>query len=607
MDKNYANYTQDEKTEALAKAVLEGTPEETDRVYKALGEVEFTAEILLYACRHRGLDYVKALVENGASFRFEMRYDNTRKIRVCYLSFSSCVVNISDRAKKYLFTLNFPANYWDRNGPSMKLLSFEERLEIFRYLAENCEKVNFNPQDTFFYSVLANDTKMYEALKNEGYVFSDMQKEILLEGKRSHYFETFVWAFAAVEDGQFFDFMNRLRKEVGSDEPFHFTEGISYHFNGRQQRFYRPEFFDCILANFKQNKMNKKHIMKELIRGDHVELLPIVEKYGWLKMPRKRDEMIEFAVENDKTECSAWLLDFKNRTANLAEENIKREKKLQSELNADPNSVSVLKKIWSYGKQEDGTLIITSFKGGRSTDVIVPEKIGKSTVAAVADYAFSPDAPRVGANQFAEPALSRKAMTSLTLPPSIRAIGKKAFIYCESLVSVNIPDGVTRLEDSLFIGCKSLKKIEIPPSVSELGTAVFAACRALEEIIVPEGVSEIPDSAFKNCEVLKKITLPSTLKVIKDEAFGYCAALEEIIIPEGTEEIERLVFIECVNLKRVELPASLKKIKNRTGSGFSPQTIFERIPEIPLVILPKGSYAEKYCKRNNIAYQYKED
>ena len=36
------------------------------------------------------------------------------------------------------------------------------------------------------------------------------------------------------------------------------------------------------------------------------------------------------------------------------------------ELNASPDSVSELKKIWSYIKREDGTLVITSYKGDKT-------------------------------------------------------------------------------------------------------------------------------------------------------------------------------------------------------------------------------------------------
>ncbi len=47
---------------------------------------------------------------------------------------------------------------------------------------------------------------------------------------------------------------------------------------------------------------------------------------------------------------SAWLLEFKNRIADFAAERDRAEKRMMRELNANPNSVTELKKIWGYEK-----------------------------------------------------------------------------------------------------------------------------------------------------------------------------------------------------------------------------------------------------------------
>ena len=72
--------------------------------------------------------------------------------------------------------------------------------------------------------------------------------------------------------------------------------------------------------------MNKAKIMKGAIDQNNVVCLEICAENGWLDMSRKRDEMIKYASENNKTEASAWLLEFKNRTANFALEREKAEK-----------------------------------------------------------------------------------------------------------------------------------------------------------------------------------------------------------------------------------------------------------------------------------------
>lgn len=87
----------------------------------------------------------------------------------------------------------------------------------------------------------------------------------------------------------------------------------------------RPEF--CIfLQHFNQSEMNKKKILRELIDNQSVSCLKVVEDCGWLKDIRRRDELIIYASENHKVESAAWLLAFKNRTADLAAEQKSAEK-----------------------------------------------------------------------------------------------------------------------------------------------------------------------------------------------------------------------------------------------------------------------------------------
>ena len=60
--------SQKQKAQILEGAVLEKTLKETARVMEELGGVSFTARALGLACRFRGSDMVKVLVENGARF-----------------------------------------------------------------------------------------------------------------------------------------------------------------------------------------------------------------------------------------------------------------------------------------------------------------------------------------------------------------------------------------------------------------------------------------------------------------------------------------------------------------------------------------------------------
>ena len=63
--------SQEEKAALLEKAVINCTSvEELSRIYDELKPVEMTAPALGLACRYRGLETVRAMVEMGITFDF---------------------------------------------------------------------------------------------------------------------------------------------------------------------------------------------------------------------------------------------------------------------------------------------------------------------------------------------------------------------------------------------------------------------------------------------------------------------------------------------------------------------------------------------------------
>ena len=481
--------------------------------------------------------------------------------------------------------------------------------------------------DPLYLAIMANDEKKIQQLKKNGFTLSEHIKCALTQAVNGSKMNEYSWTCMAhvvtvqkMKKDKFLSVMRNLYEETG--EPLHYTYSL---FWALRHDICEKDVFCCMIECFNNKDINKKQTMHEIIDADKAELLSIAEKHGWLKMPRKRDEMIAYASDKNKTECLAWLLDFKNRTANLAEEQEKAEKRLMRELNASPDSVSELKKLWSWQKQEDGTFVITSCKRSlaEQTEITVPSRIGRCAVTAIGAYAFSPYTGRISD----ETAVFRRKITKITLPDSIKTIARSAFQYCESLEEINIPDGIDAINEGLFDCCSKLKKIQLPASVHRL-EAAFAACCELESINIPEGVEIIHNNSFSTCKKLKEVIFPASVHEIDAYAFSGCKALESIIfskgikkicqrafsdckslktlvIPEGAEEIGQCAFEGCENLETVYLPESLKKIKNLSVKDKSPRTPFDGCPNIKAIV-HKGSYAEKYCRRNNILYEITE-
>jgi hypothetical protein len=77
-------------------------------------------------------------------------------------------------------------------------------------------------------------------------------------------------------------------------------------------------------------------------------------------------------------------------------------------------------------------------------------------------------------------------ITSITIPDSMRNIGKNAFYGLSSLTSVVIPNSVTEIGERAFYGCVSLQNIVIPNSVTNIRENAFSGCTSLTNFTMPD-------------------------------------------------------------------------------------------------------------------------
>lgn len=353
---------------------------------------------------------------------------------------------------------------------------------------------------------MTENEKLYNAILNGETVTGTLDgdiREALVHGPtwstnfnltRWNYFREFSNFAANSSPEEFAAVAERLYNAVG--EKLYNNIG-EYRYGAYRDLFFKPVFFEALLKFFDDKKMRKQMTMQEIIDQNSVELLEMCARYGWLKLPRIRDAMIEYSQKKNRTECTAYLLDFKNKNFDLAEERVRAEKKMERELNANPNSVSELKKLWGFKKREDGGLVITSYKGTRG-EIVVPEKIGKDVVVEIGAGAFCPFARRITP----EVKEARRAVTKITLPNSVRVIGRGAFWACEALVSVNIPEGIEVIKENTFAECRSLERLVIPRSVKSIERRAFHSCVKLT--VIAERGSYAEDYCVKSnigCEI----------------------------------------------------------------------------------------------------------
>lgn len=569
--------TQEEKAALLQRAVINSSVEELTKIYGELGFVEMSAPALGLACRFRGLDVVKCLVKEGASFNFPSTeeaeetyhcYAGTKKgdYRTNYSVYLLKAFGKRPSLPLYCLTGMVMEQQMAReDGSLLTFLPDGERADVLKYLLDNREKIAFHPEELLYYAIFYRDTVLVNELKRQQVRIPEKRVAVIADGAFSpnRYWDEYIDLTRQLTGGDYLEVMQQLALELDG-KLFRYTEGI---FDATKKQFCGGMIFAFFLAHFNQEKMNKSAIMRGLIDVEAAEAFQVVEREGWLAAPRKRDEMIAYASEKGKTEILAWLLDYKNRTADFAAEQKKADRKLMQELNCAPDSVLALKKLWSYQKQEDGTLLITNYKG-TGVEVTVPEKIGRSVVTAVGS-AFSgmPVDQKLKINLpetlrcIGDCAFHRiEGLEEIRIPDGVESIGHFAFYECDQLQNIIIPDHVKEIGDHAFQGCSSLVHITIPAQTKSIGMSVFEGCSSLESAAISEGVKKLGSRVFWKCSSLKSVTIPSTVERISPDAFFMCSQLVEVKLCEGVRGIGRDAFEGCVLLTDITIPRSVEEI-----------------------------------------------
>ena len=143
---------------------------------------------------------------------------------------------------------------------------------------------------------------------------------------------------------------------------------------------------------------------------------------------------------------------------------------------------------------------------------------------------------------------------------SFSGIADEAFVGCQSLVDVKIPEGVTSIGTGAFFNCENLTSVTFPSSLTSIGASAFKQCWKLTSVDIPDGVTSISGYAFQDCHELTSVKIPSSVKSIGEGAFLGCKTLTSIKIPDGVVSIGDSAFFSCVLLNDIEIAKSVTTI-----------------------------------------------
>ncbi len=250
-----------------------------------------------------------------------------------------------------------------------------------------------------------------------------------------------------------------------------------------------------------------------------------------------------------------------------------------------------------YKYINNGTELEVTFRGSSYNDysneyqgnVVIPEEVTFMNrtlkVTSIGDDAF----------------MSCEGLTSVTIPNSVTSIGSSAFEGCSGLTSVNIPNSVTSIGSSAFVGCSGLTSVNIPNSVTSIGGYAFVGCSGLTSITIPNSVTSIGESTFAYCSGLTSVNIPNSVMSIGESAFSGCSGLTSINIPNSVMSIGYFAFSDCSGLTSIVIENGNSNYDSRSNCNAIIETATNTLISgckktiIPNSVTSIGDYAFAYC------------
>ncbi|MBE6800011.1 MAG: leucine-rich repeat domain-containing protein [Ruminococcaceae bacterium] len=159
-------------------------------------------------------------------------------------------------------------------------------------------------------------------------------------------------------------------------------------------------------------------------------------------------------------------------------------------------------------------------------------------------------------------------------PDGALSFGRVTYGVKGQVKNIEIPKGVSLIEDYVFLGCDYIETVTLGPDVEEIGLYAFQNCTNLKEVSFDVAIGVLEAGVFKGCSSLKVADFSeSTLATIGYEAFAGCTALEEIKIPETLSDIGDFAFANT-KFKEIEFGKNINAVG---ANSFVGNTTLETI------------------------------
>ncbi len=259
----------------------------------------------------------------------------------------------------------------------------------------------------------------------------------------------------------------------------------------------------------------------------------------------------------------------------------------------------------------EGLKYVSGFYGTKITNVQFPstlEDIGISAFSGcnslMCELSLPASLKKIGKDAFA----NSEIQGNLVLPEGLEEIGSGAFYYCEGLIgSLTIPNGVKIIYSSIqgtFANCgftgnlilpmglveiqahafsqtKFKGALNIPSTVTTIGYGAFVGNEFNGTLVLPEELISLAGNVFAKCWRLSGIVeIPENIVAIPSDLFNGCSHIEGVVLHKDVEVIEANAFKNCYGITSIVSKAkNAPTIASNSFSGVAKDNFTVEVPE----------------------------
>lgn len=139
-------------------------------------------------------------------------------------------------------------------------------------------------------------------------------------------------------------------------------------------------------------------------------------------------------------------------------------------------------------------------------------------------------------------------------------IGDSAFVDCNNITSMVIPEGVTRIGYRAFAPTRKLYSVKLPSTLDSLDQRALHGAHLLD-VDIPEGIRTLSFFCF-GYSWLTYAKVPNTVTIVENSAFECSYYLESVDLPAGITSFGYAVFANCPSLRSINFAGTKEQWNN---------------------------------------------